>query len=453
MNSSLHNRSILFFVIIVVSSICLRAPLQAQDSTTAAEAKHICEVFLRSRVALADRILLHYLGVKSGDSLTDPAADTLNQVLVRDLTLCALFDLRLPNVKPDTVGAAHLRRAVTYLDGVYAVGLNLRVKMRLRSDFNAKPFWEKEYQFARDKARPIAHRIAADVIRQCTGEPAITETRIAFSGQVDGVKELFSMTFDGFDLVRHTWEKNPVLSPAWSPNGKQIAFTSFGVYQADIFIYDLDAKSSRPFFSAPGVDQAPAWSPDGQWLAYSSSVDGNAEIYVCRTDGGVAKRLTYSWSIETSPCWSPSGHEIAYTSDQLGKPQVFIMDTDGANQRRLTMIGEYNDSPAWSPRGDLIAYVRRDTDGFQIYVTDPRGERHVKATTGPGYNMDPSWSPDGMRIAFTSDRTGIFQIYTMDIYGRGVEIATTGTMNCSNPTWSPVLENMGDIGINNTKEP
>ncbi len=393
------------------------------------------EVFLSGRVALTDRLPLHYTGLQGAAS---EVLDSLDRVLVRDLTLSALFAMRLPNVPPDTNRSASAA-TITYLDGQVTLAQVCRVEVRLRSAFRAPPFWMNTYEFPVEKVRAAGHRISADLIRQMTGEPSIMQSRMVFCGKVNGNKELFSTTFDGFDLIQHTQRDNQVFSPDWSPEGTRIAYTSFLAGQADIYILNATTNESRTFQNAPCVDSAPDWSPDGKLMVYSSSPDGNAEIYLRPIDGGEARRLTYSWAIETAPSWSPTGREIAFTSDRLGKPQVFIMDADGANQRRLSTVGNYNDSPAWSPRGDMIAYVRRDEEGFQIFLTDPRGEVHTKLTGGPGDSMDPSWAPDGLHIAFASNRSGVFQIYTMDIFGRHVEHVVNLDMPCTNPAWSPVL--------------
>lgn len=427
--------------------------LLAVASGLRAQNEVVPEVFLSGKVALSDRILLHYTGIKTEDYFSSPVLDTLDRVLVRDLTLSALFDLRLPNLAPDTTRSKS-QPTITYLDGFLVEGgqsAGWRIEMRLKSSYRGMPFWDQGYEFPAEKARAAAHRIASDLIRQMTGEPSVAQTRIAFCGRTDGSKDLYCTTYDGFDWVRLTQHNIAVFSPAWSPDGRRIAYTTFLQGQADIFILNIASGQDRPFQDTPGVDSAPDWSPDGNYIAYSSSEDGNAEIYVRPVDGGAARRLTYSWAIETSPSWSPTGRELAFTSDRLGKPQVFIMDSDGANQRLLTIFGEYNDSPAWSPRGDMIAYVRRDKEGFQIYLTDPRGETHTRLTSGPGDNMDPSWSPDGLRITFASNRTGIFEIYTMDLYGRSVERVTDGSMACNNPTWSPVLEDTTNVIMTSKK--
>ncbi len=415
------------------------APLFSQQEV-------VVEVFLSGKVALTDRFPLHYTGLVNSEDVSAAVLDTLDRVLVRDLTLSGFFDLRLPNIPPDTLRSLS-QSTITYLDGGVQAAEKYRAEMHLRTAFRGAPFWQNTYEFPPEKARAAAHRIAADLIRQMTGEPSVMQSRIAFRGVSSTGKEIYSTTFDGFDLVQHTQQNTSVFSPAWSPDGTRLAYTSFAGGQADLYILNVADGENRLFLGTPSVDSAPDWSPDGNWIAYSSAPDGNAEIYVRRVDGGESKRLTYSWAIETSPSWSPTGREIAFTSDRLGKPQVFIMDADGANQRRLTTVGEYNDSPVWSPRGDMIAYIRRDADGFQIYLTDPRGENHVKLTSGPGDNMDPAWSPDGLRLAFASNRTGIFQIYTMDIFGRSTEQVTNTRMACNGPAWSPILQNTDDIII------
>jgi TolB protein len=423
-------------------------PAPAQEDSTSSGSARLWEVFLSSRVALSNRVPLHYLGMVVSDSTTSSALDTLEGVLVRDLTLCGLFNLRLPSFPVDTTAEGSPREATTYFEGEFqSAGESFLTRMQLAGQFGAEPFWSSNYEYGEEQARAAAHRISADVIRQLTGEPSVMQTRIAFIGQANGAKEIYSTTFDGFDLRKHTAQENTILSPAWSPDGLQIAYTSFLQDQADIYVMNLEDETYVPFVNWPGVDQAPDWSRNGQWIAYSSSVDGNSEIYVRNVDGSQLKRLTYSWAIETSPSWSPTGHQIAFTSDRLGRPQVFVMDASGTNQRRLTTEGNYNDSPAWSPKGDLVAYVRRGDDGFQIYVTDPQGNNHVKLTEGPGDNLDPCWSPDGLRIAFTSNRLGLKQIYVMDVFGRNVERVSSLWMSCSNPTWSPILEKGDEVRV------
>jgi len=434
-------------VIAIIPILCFALCAQAQDDDLSHESSAMLEVFLSSRVSLSDKVPLHYLGIACTDSTTYSVLDTLDRVLVRDLTLCGLFNLRLPNLPPDTSKSNPLMHRMTYLSGEFRADSVCSVIMNLALPFGAEPYWNNSYEFEGDRARAAAHRIAADVIRQLTGEPSVMRTRIAYVGKIDGGKEIFSATFDGFDVERHTEQGVPILSPAWSPDGRRIAYTSFLEDQADIYVIDLEDGSYYPISKGPGIDQTPDWSPDGKLIAYSSSVDGNSEIYIRDLEANNSRRLTYSWAIEYSPCWSPTGHQIAFVSDRLGRPQVFVMDADGSNQRRLSTEGDYNDSPAWSPRGDLIAYVRRDADGFQIYVTDPRGESHVKLTTGPGHNMDPCWSPDGLKIAFTSNRIGRKQVYTMDLFGRHVSRISDRNLSCASPTWSPVLEENENVKV------
>jgi TolB protein len=409
------------------------------------------EVFLSGKVALSDRVSLHFTGIRAASGASPEALDTLSKVLIRDLTLSGLFDLRLPNLPPDS-NRSLSAPTITYLEGSLGGGSSAKASFHLKAGLKAAPFWDNVYEFPPVKARVAAHRIAADLIRQITGEPSVALTRIAFTAKANGGKELYTTTFDGFDLKRCTTLGSALMSPSWSPDGAQIAFTSFKRGNADIYVMNFSGSAPHLYQGSPGVDSAPDWSPDGSKLAYSSSEDGNAEIYVRPAIGGAAKRLTYDAAIETAPSWSPTGREIAFTSDRLGLPQVFIMDSEGGNVRRLTPFGNYNDSPAWSPRGDMIAYVRRgDNEGFQIYVTDTRGERHVRLTTAAGDNMSPTWSPDGMKIAFTSNRSGVYQIYTMDLYGRNVERVTDSGMECTSPTWSPVLQDSAEIIITSRK--
>jgi TolB protein len=181
---------------------------------------------------------------------------------------------------------------------------------------------------------------------------------------------------------------------------------------------------------------SPAWSPDGKRLAFvQGDRRGNTDIIVLDVDSGRVRRLTDSNCINSEPCWNPAGTQIAFTSDREGNPQVFLMEDDGSNVRRLTTEGGYNASPVWSPSGAMIAYVSRFEGKFDLFVFKLAEGKSYQITTGLSSSESPSWSPDERRLVFTSTRGSGMQLYTTDLSGNLVRklIELTG---CQSPKWT-----------------
>lgn len=295
---------------------------------------------------------------------------------------------------------------------------------------------ERRYGGEVDLARRVAHKIADDIVRQLTGQPGISLTRIAYVAKTGaGVKEIFLMDYDGERARRLTRTGTLCLSPAWSPDGEKLAYISFRGREPGIDIVDRNGRITRVPTGGGDLNSAPDWSPDGGLLAYSSNRDGNSEIYVMALATGSERRLSFNASIDSSPCWSPTGREIAFTSGRAGSPQIYIMDESGGNLRRLTFNGDYNDSAAWSPRGDRIAYTSRVNGRFEIFVHDLSRGSAVQITSGPGNKENPRWAPDGRHMVFSSSRSGEYRICTVGADGSNLRELTSGAAAFT-PDWS-----------------
>jgi len=293
----------------------------------------------------------------------------------------------------------------------------------------------KRYRGEPDLDRLIAHRLSDEVVLQFTGQQGIAMTRIAYVSQVGKGKEIFVMDYDGARAKRVTGNGSINLSPAWSPDGKEIVFMSYRNGDPELVILNSAGELRKAFPQSGELNSAPSWSPDGRLIAFASSRDGNTEIYTLRAGDGQLHRLTTNDAIDTSPSWSPDGQQIAFTSDRSGAPQIFIMDAQGGDARRLTYDVSYCDAPSWSPLGDRIAFTARVPGGFDIYVKDLKGGQQVQLTQSTNINEWPRWSPDGRHLAFASNRTGNFDIYTMDADGSHVRRLTRGG-NSFSPAWS-----------------
>jgi len=284
--------------------------------------------------------------------------------------------------------------------------------------------------------RKVAHRISDEVVRSLTGQQGIATTWISYVSRTGPkTKEIYLMDYDGAHPRRLARTGSLCLSPAWSPDGQQLAYISFRGRQPGIEVIDLDARIRRLPTSGGDLNSAPDWSPDGRRVAYTSNRDGNSEIYVMDVASGQERRLTFNSAIDASPAWAPAGREIVFTSSRAGNPQIYIMDDSGGNVRRLTTNGDYNDSAAWSPRGDRIVYVSRLDGRFELFVHDLATGVASQLTRTGRNNENPRWSPDGRHLVFASDRTGDYQIWTMGADGSNPRRLTSGEASFT-PDWS-----------------
>jgi TolB protein len=284
----------------------------------------------------------------------------------------------------------------------------------------------KRYQTEKSGLRLIAHKMA-DELMKLYGEKPVFSTRVAFVSNRDGNDEIYMMDYDGANQTRISFNKVKDYMPAWSPDQRTIAFTSYKRGNADLYLRNI-YEGKETLIASKGTNYAAAFSPDGKKLAFCSTMseDGNAEIYVLDLETMKVKRLTYNSAIDTAPSWSPTAREIAFTSDRTGQgaPQVYIMDAEGSNVRKVSFGGNYFDSPAWSPTGDRIAYVSRVENIFDLYILNLRTNQTTKLTESNARNETPTWSPDGRHIVFTSNMSGSLQIYTIDYDGTNLRRLT-----------------------------
>lgn len=292
----------------------------------------------------------------------------------------------------------------------------------------------KRYQSEKTILRLVAHRMADEVMR-IFGEKPLFTSKIVFVSDRDGNDELYMMDYDGQNQTRLTFNRTRDYMPAWSADGRKIAYTSYAEMRVGLYLLDI-YEGNRTEVISEGTNFAPAFSPDGKKLAFCSTAqDGNSEIYVATSEGKDIKRLTFNSAIDTAPSWSPTNREIAFTSDRGGTPQIYIMDAEGSNVRRVSFGGSYHDAPAWSPTGDRIAYVSRVDQIVDIFVLNLRTSQITKLTESNANNESPSWSPGGRHLVFSSNLDGTTQTYTIDYDGLNIKRLTSKGKN-KLPDWS-----------------
>jgi len=311
---------------------------------------------------------------------------------------------------------------------------NIRLRYRLFDVDTKKEIHKGTFEAKKSEYRTAVHDLANDILKLLTGDESIFRTQVVYVKKIDDAKELFIADYDGQNEFQLTDNKSINISPAFSPDGKYVYFTSYMDGDPKIYKLKLSNNSVELLAEFPGLNIAPAVSPDGKTIACVLSKDGNSELYLLNKNGRIKTRLSQSWAIESSPTWSPDGKSIAFSSDRTGAPQIYIMDADGKNMRRLTFVGSYNDSPNWSPKGDKITYVSR-AGQFTVCTIDTTGRNH-QVLAIYGNNENPHYSPDGNHIIFSSTRLGPQEIYTMDLFGNNQRRLTVrGGM--SNPAWAP----------------
>jgi Tol biopolymer transport system component len=204
-------------------------------------------------------------------------------------------------------------------------------------------------------------------------------------------------------------------------------------YGAEIFTVQTDGKDLRKL----GAGLSPAWSPNGRRLAFDVLVDRNYDVWTMRPDGRDRRRVTRDPAPDYFASWSPDGTEIVFTSDRGAGEDLYVIGADGTGERQLTTDPAPDWGAAWSPDGSRIAFAGNARGNLEVEVVNPDGSGRVALTDSPGRDYDPAWSPDATRIAFTSERDGDPNVYVMNADGSGVVRLTDDPGGDYRPAWSP----------------
>lgn len=331
------------------------------------------------------------------------------------------------------------------------VGADMNVEARVSFVDSGQSMLTKRYSGRADNPRMFAHQLS-DEVMTLTAYKGVARTRIAFSSDRTSnkariAKELFIVDYDGYNPRQVTVNSSINILPAWRPDGQALAYVSYRqdrsplIFLAEIFLGRSAGNITLERTSGEKASQAfaPAWSPDGKRVAFASNRAGNMEVFSANADGSDLRRLTSNSASDTAPCWSPTGAEIAFTSSRTGTPQLWVMDNEGLNVRRLTTIGNYNDACAWNPSKQYseIAYTGRIEGGFEIAVIDLASRNVRQVTQGRGSCEYPSWAPNGRHLVFSCNRSNTWQLSVADREGRQVSTLSAGPGNNVQPDWGP----------------
>lgn len=316
-----------------------------------------------------------------------------------------------------------------------------QVQFRLYDVFKGSQITGFRYTIRSEMLRSVAHQISDIIYEKITGEPGAFNTRIAYVTREEppGVKPVYKLQVadsDGVNPQTVVRSPEPLLSPAWSPEGNRLAYVSFEDKRSKIYIQNLIDGRRDLVAEYTGINGAPAWSPDGGSLAMALSRDGNAEIYTMHLGSRSLRRMTYDQAIDTEPAWSPDGRDIVFTSDRAGTPQIYRMSASGGPAERLTFDGDYNARAAYAADGKSISLVSRNQGGFRIAVLR-LDNRTMQVLTETALDESPSFAPNGRMIIYATEVRGRGVLASVSADGRVRQLFKLEEGDVREPAWSP----------------
>jgi TolB protein len=395
----------------------------------------------------AQRIPIAIAPLAGEGALLDGASTTISSIVRADLERSGLFrGLEIPRLVPQPTEASSVnyaewrsRLADALVLGSVAARPDGRfeVRFRLYDVVKQSALGGVAYTLTREQVRTTAHRIADYVYEKLTGEKGVFSTRIAYVVKRGARYELQVADADGANEQAMLVSNEPIISPAWSPDGKRLAYVSFQNKKPIVFVQDIEVPKQRIVANFKGSNSAPAWSPDGKRLALVLTRDGNSQIYLVDPDGSQLQRFTRSSGIDTEPFFSPDGQWIYFTSDRGGSPQIYRMSPRGGDAQRITFEGSYNVSPRVSPDGKNLAFIMRNGGRFQAALLDLNTQQ-VQVLTDSDLDESPSFAPNGRQILLATIIAGRGVLTAVSADGRVKQRLTVSSGDVREPAWGPL---------------
>ncbi|HEX2565986.1 MAG TPA: Tol-Pal system beta propeller repeat protein TolB [Burkholderiales bacterium] len=382
-------------------------------------------------------------------ALTSSTGAGITPIIRADLERSGVFRaLEVPPLSPAPTEAsvvsypewrARLADALVLGSVVQRPDGRFEARFRLFDVVKQTPLGGIAYTLSQSQVRATAHRIADFIYEKLTGEKGVFSTRIAYVVKRGNRYELQIADADGAGAETALASFEPIISPAWSPDGRRLAYVSFENKKPVVYVHSLLEGKRTVAANFKGSNSAPAWSPDGRQLAVSLSREGGSQLFLLNPDGSGVRRLTSSAAIDTEPRFSPDGKSIYFTSDRGGSPQIYRMPAGGGEPQRVTFEGSYNVSPRLSPDGKILAYITRNAGKFQVALLD-LSNRQVQIITDSDRDESPSFAPNGRMILFATVIGGRGVLSAVSSDGRVKQRLTVSAGDVREPAWGPFIE-------------
>ncbi len=289
--------------------------------------------------------------------------------------------------------------------------------------------------------RMTAHRAADMIFEKLTGIAGVFATKVAYvTAEQRGQSRLYSLVVadqDGENEHTIMESTDPIMSPAWSPDSRRLAYVSFEGSRSSIFVQTLRTGNRIRVSNEPGINGAPSFSPDGRKLVLTlGGVDGNPDIYLLDLNARQKQRLTTHRAIDTEGSWSPDGRFIYFTSDRSGGPQIYRVSATGGTPERISFEGSYNARPRLSPDGTKLAMVHNDQGNYRIAVMDMR-RRDLLVVSAGSQDESPSFAPNSDTLIYATRLRGNGVLETVTADGLIRQRLASRRGDVREPVWSP----------------
>lgn len=298
-------------------------------------------------------------------------------------------------------------------------------------DLGAKSFFVSESDL-----RLSAHVISDFVFEQLTGEKGSFATKIAFVSKFVSKYALWISDIDGENAKSALSSPEPIISPSWSRDGKQVAYVSFESRKPVVFVHNIAEGTRKVVADFKGSNSAPAWSPDGKYLVVALADKGLQQLYAIDLSGGKPKKLFESLGIDTEPTFSQDGLSIYFVSDRSGSPQVYRGTVASQQTERITFNGSYNTSPSISSDGKFLAYISKQNEGYKLFVMN-LVSGISSAITDTSLDERPSFAPNGKLIIYATKENGKHVLMTTTLDGQFKSRLAAQLGDTREPNWGP----------------